>query len=40
MGTSSGPSAKGAYYTHSSWYNGDGNEYGDIYIRYKRVKQA
>ncbi len=40
MGSSSGPSARGTYYTHSSWYNGDGNEYGEVQIRSKRVKKA
>ena len=36
MGSSSGPSARGTYYTHSSWYNGSGNEYGEVHIRSKR----
>ena len=39
MGSSSGPSARGTYYTHSSWYNGSGNEYGEVHIRSKRVKK-
>ena len=40
MGSSSGPSARGTYYTHSSWYNGEGNEYGEVQIRSKRVVKA
>lgn len=40
MGSSSGPSARGTYNTHSSWYNGDGNEYGEVQIRSIRVKEA
>ena len=40
MGSSSGPSANGTYYTHNSWYNGDEDEYGEVQIRSKRVKKA
>ena len=33
-------SARGTYYTHESWYNGDDDEYGEVQIRSKRVKMA
>ena len=31
MGSSSGP-----YYTHPSWYNGNGDEFGEVQIRSKK----
>ena len=37
---SSETSARGTYYTDPSWYDGRSDEYGEVYIRSKRVKKA